>query len=115
MAYNEHLAERIDRILKEKKVLFNDKKMMGGLCYMVNDKMCIGIVKDQLMARIDPLIHEKALKKQGCKDMDFTGRPMKGFVFVEPEGIDMEKDLESWIDLCLEFNPKAMASKKKNK
>ena len=49
MAFNEYLAERINRILKEKKIPFNDKKMMGGLCYMVNDKMCIGIVKDQLM------------------------------------------------------------------
>ena len=80
---------------------------------MVDDKMCIGIVKNELMARIDPEIYQEALSKKGCKEMNFTGRPMKGFVFVEPEGIDMDKDLEYWTKHCLDFNPKATSSKKK--
>ena len=87
--------------------------MMGGLCYMVDDKMCLGIVKNNLMARIGPEIYQEALQKKGCKEMDFTGRTMKGYVFVEPEGVDMEDDLNEWVQLCLDFNPKAKSSKKK--
>lgn len=113
MAYDEHLADRIKKVFREKKVLFEEKKMMGGLCFMVDGKMCVGVDKDKLMARIDPGIYPKALKKRGCREMDFTGRPMKGFVFVEPEGIDMDADLEYWVQLSLEYNPKAKASKKK--
>lgn len=113
MAYDEYLADRIKRVLETKKVNFEEKKMMGGLCYMVDDKMCAGIIKDKLMARVGPEIYEEALKKKGCHEMDFTKRPMKGFVYVEPEGIDMDKDLEYWVDLCLEYNPMAKSSKKK--
>lgn len=113
MAYDEHLAERVKKILKEKHVHFEEKKMMGGLCFMVDDKMCMGVEKDMLMARIDPDLYEKALKKKGCREMNFTGRPMKGFVFVEPLGIDMDKDLEYWVLLCLDYNPRAKSSRKK--
>ena len=113
MAYDEFLADRIRNVLKEKGVSFEEKKMMGGLCYLVDDKMCVGIVKNDLMARIDPEFQEKAITKKGCREMDFTGRPMKGFVFVEPEGIDLDSELEYWVDLCLEFNPRARSSKKK--
>ncbi len=81
---------------------------------MVDEKMCIGVVKDSLMARIDPEKYNEALSKKGCREMDFTGRSMKGFVFVGPEGVDLEEDLGYWTDLCLEFNPKAKASKKKS-
>jgi TfoX/Sxy family transcriptional regulator of competence genes len=113
MAYDEYLAERVKGILKEKHIVFEEKKMMGGLCYMVDDKMCLGIVKNNLMARIGPEIYQEALQKKGCKEMDFTGRTMKGYVFVEPEGVDMEDDLNEWVQLCLDFNPKAKSSKKK--
>jgi len=112
MPYDELLADRIRNTLKEKRVATTEKKMMGGLCFMVDDKMCVGIVKNELMARIDPEIYGEALSKKGCKEMNFTGRPMKGFVFVEPEGVDLDTDLEYWIDLCLDFNPKAKSSKK---
>ena len=115
MAYDEYLEERIERILNQKKVGFEGKKMMGGLCFMVNDKMCVGIVKDQLMARINPEIYQEALSIDGCNEMNFTGRPMKGFVFVDPHAIDNEDDLEYWVNLCLEYNPLAKSSKKKKK
>lgn len=111
MAYDEFLADRIRTILREKQILADEKKMMGGLSFMVDNKMCVGIVQDNLMARIDPDIYDDALTKKGCKEMDFTGRAMKGFVFVEPEGIDMDKDLEYWIKLCIDYNPKAKSSK----
>lgn len=113
MAYDEHLAERVTKVLKEKRIRFDEKKMMGGLCFMVSGKMCVGVEKDMLMARVGRDIYEKALKKKGCREMDFTGRPLKGFVFIDPTGIDMDKDLEYWIQLCLDYNPKAKASKKK--
>jgi len=113
MAFDEYLAERVNRVLKEKRVVFEEKKMMGGLCFMVDDKMCVGIVKNTMMARIDPEIYEQCLSKEGVNEMNFTGRPMKGFVFIEPIGIDMESDLEFWVQLCLDFNPKAKSSKKK--
>jgi hypothetical protein len=65
------------------------------------------------MARINPDIYQEALKKKGCKEMDFTGRPMKGFVFLVDEAIDLDEDLHTWLQLALDFNPLAKASKKK--
>jgi hypothetical protein len=72
-----------------------------------------GVENDALMARIYLSIYESVLNKKGCREMDFTGKPMKGFVFVDPIGIDMDKDLEYWVQLCLDYNPKAKSSKKK--
>ncbi|MEO0554536.1 MAG: TfoX/Sxy family protein [Bacteroidota bacterium] len=113
MAYDEYLAERVRTVLNRRKVIYNEKKMMGGLCVMVDDKMCVGVVKDQLMARIDLEVYNEVLNRRGSKEMDFTGRPMKGFLFIKPEGVDLDNDLEYWVDLCLEFNPRAKASKKR--
>ena len=113
MAYDEHLAERIATVLKEKGSSFEEKKMFGGMCFMVDDKMCVGVVENRLMARVDPDDYETLLSEKGARPMDFTNRPMKGFIYVEPEGVDMESDLEKWVEYCLEFNPKAKASRKK--
>ena len=115
MAYSEQLAERIHQALDEKKVDYFAKKMMGGLTFMVDNKMCVGIIKETLMARIGIDAYEDALTKKGCLPMDFTGRPMKGYVFIAPEGIDFDEDLEYWIQLALDFNPLAKASKKRKK
>ena len=90
---------------------------MGGLCFMVDGKMCIGVDIDKktrasrLMARIGKDKYEQALLKKGCSEFNITGRVMKGFVFVSEEGIDLDKDLEHWIQLCLDFNPLAKSSK----
>ena len=114
MAYDEQLAERIrDNFLKSK-VRFEEKRMMGGLCFLVNGKMCVGVEKTRLMARIDPAAYDAALQRKGCVPMDFTGRPMRGFVFVNPAGVTTDAELESWLKLALEFNPKAKASKRKS-
>jgi TfoX/Sxy family transcriptional regulator of competence genes len=115
MAYDEYLAERIRRKFKELGIPFGDKKMMGGVCFLVDDKMCVGIVKEKMMARIDPGKTEEAFARKGCHEMDFTHKPMKGFIFVEPEGIDRDQDLEYFIRLALEYNPEAKSSKKKPK
>ena len=113
MAYNEFLGERIGTALQNMGASYHEKKMMGGLAFMVDNKMCVGVIKENLMARIDPDIYDQALTRKGCKPMDFTGRVMNGFVFVEPEGIDLDEDLDYWIELALEFNPRAKSSKNK--
>jgi len=121
MAYNEFLSDRIHQIFREKRVNFYTKKMMGGLCFMVDDKMCCGIHYDKkkeidlIMARIGEVAYQKAIKKEGCHPMDFTGKPVKGYVFISPEGFDLDKDLEYWMQLSLEFNPLAKRSKRKKK
>ena len=112
MAYDEKLAGRVREILSSKRNVA-EKKMMGGLTFMVNNKMCVGILKDELMARIDPEVYESALERKSCREMDFTGRPMKGFVFIGPEGTKSKKDLEYWMNLALDFNKRAKASRKK--
>ena len=111
MAYNEKLANRIRRLLPRAKV--EEKKMMGGLTFMVNGKMCVGVSKDDLMARIDPDVYESALRKKGSREMNFTGKPMKDFVFVDPSGTSDKKDLKYWLDLALDFNKRAKTSKKR--
>ena len=80
---------------------------MGGLTFMVNGKMCVGVLKDNLMIRLDSAIYDSVLKRKGCREMNFTGKPMKGFVFVGPTGIESKKDFDYWIDLALDFNKKA--------
>ena len=113
MAFSEFLADRVRGALKENKTSFEEKKMFGGLCYLVDEKMCVGIINDDLMIRIDPLKQENYLEEKGCRIMDFTKRPMKGFLYVAPEGTDMDEDLDKWIKRCLDFNPKAKSSRKK--
>ncbi len=112
MAYNEKLANRIRNALSAVKNT-KEKEMMGGLTFMVNDKMCIGIIKDEMMCRIDPDLQETALEKPGCRIMDFTGRPMKGYVMVNESGMQTKKEFDYWIDLCLDFNKRAKSSKKR--
>jgi hypothetical protein len=75
--------------------------------------MCVGIIKNELMVRLDPEDYADTLKLPGAREMDFTGRPMKGYLIVGDEGIDSDAGLESWIDRAITFNPKAKSSKKK--
>lgn len=112
MAYDQNLA---DRIRKRISGLSNieEKEMMGGLVFMYNGKMCLGIIKDEMMCRIDPELHDIQVEKIGCRTMDFTNRPMKGYILIEEEGMRSEKDFNYWIELALDFNPKAKSSGKK--
>ncbi len=113
MAFNEALADRVRHLLAGRRVQYTEKKMFGGICFLVDDKMLVGVEKDRLMARIDPEDEATASKKKGAKPMDFTGRVMKGYLFVDDTAVDMDDDLEYWLSLCLKYNPKAKASKKK--
>lgn len=114
MAYDEILGNRIREALMNLPNI-EEKEMMGGLTFMYNDKMCIGIIKDEMMCRIDPDFHETAVEKQGCRTMDFNKRPMKGYVLVDDTGMRTKSEFDYWINLSLEFNSKAKASKKKKK
>ena len=112
MAYNEKLSDRIREAMAPLKKV-EEKYMFGGVCYMLNGKMCVGVVKDEMMCRIDPDLYEESLQKRGCREMDFAGRPMKGYVYISEEGMKTKKEFDRWIGLCVEFNSKAKASKKK--
>jgi TfoX/Sxy family transcriptional regulator of competence genes len=114
MAFNEKLVERIRESLVDIPKV-EEKQMFGGVCFMVNGKMCIGVVKEEMMCRIDPTLDEIVLKKTGCRPMDFTGKPMKGYVFIDESGMKTEKAFEYWVSLCLEFNSRAKAARKKAK
>lgn len=113
MAYNEQLADRVREIISITHNITEEKKMFGGLCFMVDHKMCVGIESERLMIRLDPSVMDEVLERHGCHPMDFTGRPMKGYVFVDIEVLKTKRQLNYWIQLALEYNPKAKASKKK--
>jgi TfoX/Sxy family transcriptional regulator of competence genes len=114
MAYDKKLAAKIrERISNLPNI--EEKEMMGGLVFMYNGKMCIGIIKDEMMCRIDPLLHDIEVEKTGCRTMDFTNKPMKGYIMIQEIGMRSQKDFNYWIDLALDFNSKAKASKKKQK
>lgn len=116
MAYSEYLADRVRQRLSSQ-IEIEEKKMMGGLIFMLNGKMCAGVdidkktQKDRLMARIGKEAYAAALEEKGVREMDFTGTVMRGFVFIDPEGYDKDEDMDFWIQKALEFN--AQINKKK--
>ena len=87
--------------------------MMGGVTFMVNGKMCIGVLNDDIMVRMDSEGYEAALRRKGCRAMDFTGKPMRGFVYVGPEGTASKRALAYWIGLAMDFNQRAKVSRRK--
>jgi TfoX/Sxy family transcriptional regulator of competence genes len=115
MAYNEKLADRVREFISHTHTITEEKKMFGGLCFMVDEKMCVGVEKERLMVRLNPDLMEEVMEKEGCKPMDFTGKSMKGFVFVDIEALNTKKKLEYWLKLALDYNAISKASKKKKK
>ena len=109
MAYSEFLVDRVRQRLSKAGTIV-EKKMMGGLIFMINDKMCIGIDidkntnHDRLMVRVGKLPYETLLREKGSKEMDFTGTVMRGFLFIDPDGFDTEDQLDFWVTRALEFN-----------
>ena len=96
MAYDEGLAERIRGVLDERHDV-SEKKMFGGIAFMVRGHMCVGIVKDELMVRVGPQAYDELVRQPHARRMDFTGRPMKGFLFVSAQGLERDADLERWV------------------
>lgn len=119
MAYNEEFVERIlAQLNKLSNASIQEKKMFGGICFMVDDKMCCGTHIDVktgeslLLCRVGEELYESALEHSYSIPMNFTGKPMKGYVYIIEEGFKTEKDLSHWLELCLAYNPMAKKSKK---
>jgi TfoX/Sxy family transcriptional regulator of competence genes len=108
---NEELTNRVREALAETPKV-KEKKMFRGITFMVNGKMCISVGDEEIMCRIDPEIFDVALEKNGARPMIHGDRTMRGFVFVHQSAIKRKKDFDYWINLSLEFNKKAKASKK---
>jgi len=106
MAFNEELAYRIREHLQGNSQV-TEKKMFGGLAFMYRGKMAVGIVKDELMARVVEGKYQNELSKPHVREMDFTNRPMKGFIFVKPEGYQSDAELNHYIVLGLEHAEEA--------
>lgn len=102
MAYDEALAERIRDALSTTEGVV-EKKMFGGIAFMVRGNMTCGVVKDDLMARVGRDAHAEALELPGARPMDFTKRPMKGMVFVDGASLDNDEALRGWVERCLAF------------
>jgi hypothetical protein len=100
--YDHELAERIRAALAGKRGI-TEKEMFGGLAFLLRGRMFCGITKEALMARIGPDRYDKALAKPHVRPMDFTGRPMKGYVFVDAPGVRTQRSLAAWVMQCLEF------------
>lgn len=97
MAYDERLAERIRGYFKRRKGV-EEKRMFGGLCFMLNGHMCCGIEKERLMVRVAPDRYGALLKKRHALEMDFTGKPLKGFLFIGEAGHRTASGLTTWLD-----------------
>ncbi len=114
MAYNEALTNRIrESISTIPKV--EEKKMFRGIAFMVDGKLCITVGDDEIMLRIDPVLHEKLVESEGCRSVIMRGRITKGYIYVHENLVKNQKDLEYWISLALDFNKRAKASKKRKK
>jgi len=102
MAFDESLADRIRRAVGRRKGI-TEKKMFGGLAFLLDGKMFCGIVKDELMVRVGPERYEESLAMSNVRPMDFTGRPMKGYVFVEPGGCRSVEAVKTWTSRGQDF------------
>ncbi|MGH2808581.1 MAG: TfoX/Sxy family protein [Actinomycetota bacterium] len=115
MPYNETLADRVREIVQESAEPV-ERKMFGGVAFMVKGHMCVGVIKDDLVLRLGGDGADEALRDPNVRPMDFTGRPMKNFLYVAPKGTAKEKDLRKWVRRGLEYvgslPPKADAKKK---
>jgi TfoX/Sxy family transcriptional regulator of competence genes len=102
MAFDEGLAERLRELLQDRPGIA-EKRMFGGLCLLARGHMFVGIVGEALMACVGPDAYAAALRRPHARVMDFTGRPMKGYVFVDPPGYEEDRDLKRWVEESLEF------------
>ncbi|MEO8277349.1 MAG: TfoX/Sxy family protein [Thermoanaerobaculia bacterium] len=102
MPYDEGLAERIREVLRDRADIV-EKKMFGGIAFLWRGHMLVGIASDNLMARVGPAGYEGALARPQARPMDFTGRPLAGYVFVGPLGFEADADLVRWVEECLQF------------
>jgi TfoX/Sxy family transcriptional regulator of competence genes len=113
MAYDEKLADRLREVLAHLPRV-TEKKMFSGVAFLVNGKMCVNVSHDDLMCRFDPTLFETLSEKPGFRPMVMRGKQLKGYGYVSQEALRSKKDFDYWVNLCLDFNSKAKASKKKS-
>lgn len=111
MAYDVKLADRVREYLRASDLNIEEKKMFGGLAFMINGKMCINVSGERLMCRFDPVTTDKIIKRKGFEPMIMKGKKLNGYCYVKPEGFVKQEDFKFWIELCRDYNPKAKASK----
>ena len=111
MAYDEHLAKRMTEILKDYPG-YSEKKMFGGICYLIHGNMLAGVTDEALMLRVGQELYEEALEKKGAYEMDFTGRPMRGMIYVKSESVKTKASLTKWLNFAYDF-VKTLPKKKK--
>ena len=114
MAYNIDLAEKVRKhLLQFVELDVFEKEMFSGLCFLVNEKMCINVSEENLMLRFDPVLQTEIENRQGYLPMIMRGKHIKGYAYISEEGYSNPADLVYWIKICLEYNPRAKSSKKK--
>lgn len=114
MAYNLRLAARI-REKSENPAKTKEKEMMGGLAFMIKGKMCIGVIGDEMMIRVDPALHDEIAERKGCREMDFTGKPMKRWLMADDSAIRNPVDFELLTLMAFAWNENAKKSMKRKK
>jgi TfoX/Sxy family transcriptional regulator of competence genes len=102
MAFDPGLAQRIREVLGDRPGV-TEKRMFGGLAFLLDGKMFVGILQSTLMARVGPDAHEQALARPHVRPMDFTGKPMRGYVYIDPAGLEEDRDLTAWVHQCAAF------------
>lgn len=115
MAYNEQLAERIERIILEAEIPYETKKMFGGYCFMINEKLCIAAKIDEIMLRVMDSEFDQLSAMNYARPVDMSGSKMKGFIYVESAAYEKEIDLKWWVDKGIEFGLKGVLKTKKKK
>lgn len=113
MSYNTLLANRVRNYLNAfPKIKVEEKKMFGGIAFLVNGKMCVNVSHENLMCRFDPKLTSELEKKHGYMPMIMRGKALSGYCYVKPEAMESNSDFEYWLKLCLDFNQKARSSRK---
>jgi TfoX/Sxy family transcriptional regulator of competence genes len=112
MAYNNILADRIREQIQHLEGV-EEKEMFGGMSFLLKEKMFVGVIKEDMICRIDPGLYEEVIEKQGCHEMLFTGKPMKGWIMIDESGMKKEDEINYWIGLALDYNQHSKAYKKK--
>lgn len=112
MPYNEHMADRVRELLAERTTNVEERRMFGGLCFLVEDKICVAVKADRILARIAPELYEDAIEQDGCTPMARSGTNMTGYLYIDFDYLRTYKQLAHWVNLALDFNPRAKASKR---
>lgn len=112
MAHDEQMVNRVRELIAERATHVEERKMFGGLCFLVDDKICVAVKSDRMLARIAPELYEDAIEQPGCTPMSRQGNNMTGYLYIDFDYLDTHRQLAHWVNLALDFNPRAKASKR---